>query len=536
MKKVRNTVLASLVLSFHVLFSQSIYQGIEVGNVNTRVYADGKLFNDFYNSRAQFFIPKNSQTSAIYMAGFWVGGLIDLNFPSQPDLLRLSKVFYIDSDFIQGPIRLNNRTGADPSYWNKTWKITRSAIQNHINKFNTSDYIVPSELLDWPAHGKEGTAEILAPFIDLNGNSRYEPEKGDYPDIKGDEAMYFICNDARKGNQPEAMEIEVHGMVYGFNSTDEQLSNTIFINLKFINRSLFNYRNVYFGMYNDYDLGDPYDDYVGTDTALNMVYAYNGDRMDGPRQGIPSYGASPPAIGMMLLNQKLTNSMYYELNTNGNGEPENSADFYDCMQSKFKDGSSLKYGGTGYLKSNGATNQDADYLFPGDPTYFDANSWTESNTFSTPNAPGDRRIVGSTKIDTLKIGSFFEVDLAYVFAENSLKDETNTRSVIDLKNLGIKIKALYDSGHINQTIKPAPIVEKNYGPIYPNPIGEGQSILIEDDNISTVEIYTIQGKLINRKDKNNTSIRIEREDLAKGIYVIRLLGPSDSRSEKLIVK
>tara|TARA_R110002049_G_scaffold270895_1_gene447959 strand:- start:1730 stop:3340 length:1611 start_codon:yes stop_codon:yes gene_type:complete len=536
MKKVRNTALALLLVSSHLLFSQSIYQALEVGNVNTRVYADGKLFNDFFNSRAQFVIPKNSETSAIYMAGFWVGGKIDLNIPAQPDLLRLSKIFYINSDFTQGPIRLNNRTGADPSYWNKTWKVTKTTINTHIANYNNDNYSTPRELLEWPAHGKDGAADILAPFIDLNGNSIYEPEKGDYPNIKGDEAMYFICNDARRGNHPDAMDIEVHGMVYGFNSPDEQLQNTIFINLKFINRSLFNYRDVYFGMYNDFDLGDPFDDFVGTDTSLNMVFGYNGDPVDGPRQGIPSYGASPPAIGMILLNKKLTNSMYYELNGSGNGEPENTADFYDCMKSKFKDGSHLKYGGNGYFRSNGATQHDANFLFPGDPTYYEANAWTETNTFSLPNSPGDRRIVASSKIDELPLNSSFEIDLAYVFAENSLKNETNTQSVIELKNLSKKIQLLYDSGQINQTIKPSLPVINAQRPIYPNPISEGQSIIIDYDDITSVEVYSILGKLITRKEKNGSSIKIERTELSTGVYIIRLLGSQEFNSEKLVVK
>ncbi len=536
MKKVKSLTLTLLLMSSSLLFSQSIYQALEVGNVNTRVYADGKLFNDFYNSRAQFFIPKNSETSAIYMAGFWVGGLIDLGIPSQPDLLRLSKVFYVENDFIQGPIRLQNRSGADPSYWNKTWKVKRSTIEEHISKSSKSNYNIPEEIKNWPANGYNGTAKILAPFIDLNGNSIYEPENGDYPDIKGDEAMYFICNDAKKGNLPNSMELEVHGMVYGFNSPDEQLQNTIFINLKFINRSLFNYRKVYFGMYNDFDLGDPFDDYVGTDTALNMVYGYNGDRMDGPRQGIPSYGESPPAIGMMLLNKSLTHSMYYDLNPSGNGEPENPQDFYDCMKAKFKDGSHLKYGGNGYHRSNGATNQDTDFLFPGDPTYFEPTTWTESNNFAVANAPGDRRIIASTKIDSLGTGDFFEIDLAYVFAENSLEDGTNTRSVIDLKNLSKKIQLLYDSGHINQIIKPIPPVSPQQQVIYPNPLAFGQTLEINSQMVDRVQVYSIQGKLVMDQPKGQSSITIDRSDLSKGVYIIKLRENGNFRSEKLVVK
>jgi hypothetical protein len=536
MKKVKSLALALLLMGSPLLFSQSIYQAIEVGNVNTRVYADGKLFNDFYNSRAQFFIPKHSETSAIYMAGFWVGGLIDLGIPNQPDLLRISKVFYVDNDFIQGPIRLQNRTGADPSYWNKTWKVRRSTIAHHIKNSKNDNYELPDEIKNWPAHGHSGTAEILAPFIDINGNSIYEPEYGDYPDIKGDEAMYFICNDAKRGNLPNSMELEVHGMVYGFNSPDEQLQNTIFINLKFINRSFFNYRKVYFGMYNDFDLGDPFDDYVGTDTALNMVFGYNGDQVDGPRQGIPSYGDSPPAIGMMMLNKSLSHSMYYELNPSGNGEPENPQDFYDCLQAKFKDGSHLKYGGNGYHRSNGATNQDADFLFPGDPTYYESTAWTESNNFATPNNPGDRRIIASSKIDSLAIGDFFEVDLAYVFAENSLGDGTNTRSVIDLKDLGKKIQLLYDSGQINQIIKPEPPIEPQKQVIYPNPLADGESVVISSPLVDQIQLFTIQGKLILDQRKGQSPIIINRSDLSKGVYIVKLRESGDFRSEKLVVK
>jgi hypothetical protein len=537
MKPLKILILSLVCAVGSVGYSQATYQEFEVGNISTRVYADGWLFNDFHYQKARYDIPKNSGVSSIYMSGLWIGGYIDLNIANQPDLLRLSKMYNNINNFKQGPIRLQNRTGADPSYWNKTWIINKSIVLRHIQSFQNKSYEIPQEILKWPAHGINGTADILAPFIDINGNSIYEPEKGDYPDMKGDKAIYFICNDAGQGASDEGLVIEIHGMLYGFNSDDERINNTLFLNLKIINRSTYDYRNVYFGMYNDFDLGDPTDDYIGTDSALDMVFSYNGDTQDGPSKGIPSYGDSPPAIGMIYLNKKLSNSMYFDLDDEPRGVPQTNEQYFNYLQSIFKDGTDLKFGGDGHYKSNGATTQGAQFVFPGDPNTLQAGNWTESDNFASPNPPSDRRIIASYHQNSFAQNDFIEIDLAYVFAENNSNDGTNTQSVLELKRLAKDIKILYDSGEFSKPtppiITPPSALISN---IYPNPLSEDEVLNIDDELVRNVTVYNVNGLKVLDKTKGDAPIQIAHGELSSGLYIIRLVTPFSTKSEKLIVK
>ena len=40
-----------------------------------------------------------------------------------------------------------------------------------------------------------GQAPYLAPFVDVDYDGLYNPALGDYPDVMGDQAIFFIFND-----------------------------------------------------------------------------------------------------------------------------------------------------------------------------------------------------------------------------------------------------------------------------------------------------------------------------------------------------
>ena len=76
-------------------------------------------------------------------------------------------------------------------------KLTKSEIDNHITNYSDPNYQVPEAIISWPAHGDIALGQNynLAPYIDVNDNNIYDPYNGDYPCIKGDEAIYMIRND-----------------------------------------------------------------------------------------------------------------------------------------------------------------------------------------------------------------------------------------------------------------------------------------------------------------------------------------------------
>src|SRR5690606_31361632 len=139
-----------------------------------------------------------------------------------------------------------NGTEPDSSYdetYSKVWKISKAEIEQHRQTYFLNNYIMPWAIEHWPAHGdtSRGEAFQLAPFADNNGNGIYEPHLGEYPLIVGDEAVFFMMNDARyplRNSSGVPLNIEVHGMLYAFEGdNNKDLNNTLFLNYKIINRN-----------------------------------------------------------------------------------------------------------------------------------------------------------------------------------------------------------------------------------------------------------------------------------------------------------
>lgn len=76
--------------------------------------------------------------------------------------------------------------------------------------------------------------------------------------------------------------------------------------------------------------------------------------------------------------------------------------------------------------------------------------------------------------------------------------------------------------------------------IYPNPVGLSSVLNIDaNEEINRVEIYDISGRLIQSKKISSSSIQIPVSDLnigKKGIYIIKLVGTSSSKTQRLLVK
>ena len=240
-------------------------------------------------------VPKGSGKETVFQHCLWVGGL------DADDSLHFAanRSGQNGWDYWSGPLKpMEATTDMMTSLkFHHVWNLTRAEIEQFITHHGNENYQVPDDILTWPAHGEEGYAENLAPFVDVNADGRYNPADGDYPDIKGDRCLFFIFNDnyamhSESGGAP--FGLEVHAMVYTFDAPDDEaLSNTVFFNYKIYNRSLSDYHEVYLGIWNDWDIGYGWDDYVGSDVRRGSCFAYNGTPVDG--NGQPwAYGDNPP--------------------------------------------------------------------------------------------------------------------------------------------------------------------------------------------------------------------------------------------------
>lgn len=153
---------------------------------------------------------------------------------------------------------------------------------------------------------------------DLNANGTWDPNE-DRPDILGDETLWCVYNDGlptsqRRWNTVPPKGIEIRQTVFAY-SAHHPLNNIIFIRYKVLNTgtiaSLLD--SVYFGIWDDPDLGDPSDDLVGCDIALKSQYTYNeGDDID--------FGINPPSFLVKLLSgphSYIPGVTFIDINANG---------------------------------------------------------------------------------------------------------------------------------------------------------------------------------------------------------------------------
>lgn len=427
-------------LGFGAAQAQTGTATLEGNNLKALFHADGQLFWDGKN--AHFEAPKGSGTNTISASSLWIGGL-----DSKGDL-HLSAQTYRESgsDFWPGPLDANGKiTPGVSAQYNRIWKVNKLQIDSF--RMGLS---VAQNILDWPQ---------AAPYIDTDKNGLYEPMKGDYPDIKGDEMLWWVFNDnlaAHTESDGLALGLEIQASAYTYNcNSDDILKNTIFLSYKIINKSTETYKDVYAGLWADFDIGNLFDDYVGSDSTLNTFYAYNADDFDNDtviksKSGDYAY----KGFGKMLPVQSLTylkgftgdngkemgmsKFIYYNNEVAPTGNPTLPVQYYNLLRGYWLQQKSLTVGADGY---NG-TEMPANFAFPGNIN--NPAEWTE---LSANNKPGDRRGLGTFGPITLSPGETQELTAAFLFTQAS-SGKTN-RAVDVMKSQVQQLINNYKNGSLS---------------------------------------------------------------------------------------
>lgn len=428
------------------------------------------------------------------------------------------------------------------STYNRVWKISRTEIENHKLNFDKAGYEMPEVIRNWPGNGNTalGMSSILAPFTDYNANGIYEPALGDHPNIKGDAAIYVLCNNHNTQDPhyvAEKMNIEIHLLLYAYEAAQGSvLDNTVFVNYTVYNRSEdADYDSVYIGQFVEFDLGCLIDDHVGCDSMRNLFYIYNGDDYD----DICPYGYKDtlPAIGCLAMSDPLHAFMYLNHDNTYISLPDNAKDIYSFMSGRFKDGTQMTYGGNGY----GGT-QPVNYMFPSDVT--DPTGWSE---ITEGNTPADRNGFGSMGPFTFKHGESMCAEFAFVYANANIPDD-NLASISLLQNKADLLIGMYPYLEEEECVSyktgslsiPAPESEKIN--IYPVPADD--NVFIET-NVSAgenilIELYSVSGKLIQTYILINTGNKevhhLPVGDIPIGVYILHITSGAESLTKQIIIK
>lgn len=538
----RILLLLSLVSLFTIqALDAQIRDSLTNNNIKAQVDAYGELFNK-EGQRPGFEAPRGSGLHSIFLNSIWIGGI------SEDNDLHLAAQTYRNtggsgrnSDFAPGPSAEDyNQIYRDR--YQRVWGISRKTVEQHKAQFDDPNYTVPNIIEDWPAQKDTslGIDHHPAPFVDSNDNGKYDPANGDYPKIRGDRAILFIVNDGQ-GPQNETngrqMNIEIQGMVYSYDSAQNPaLNHTIFVNYRIRNQSDNDYRDVYLGNFTDFDLGYPFDDYVGCDTQSDLYYAYNGDTND---EGVNGYGFLPPAMGGTFLSTPLNSFVYYTNDFTEQGNPRQVNQYYNYLQGTWKDSTPMTVGGDGYKASNDTTR----YLFFGNPRK--DGQWHEKNE---GNQPGDRRGLGVAGPFEYEAGSSECLDMAFLFARDSTRNDSNSyvKSITKLKNRRQAIKQFYEQQNFNcepiETSDPPANTEqsakKQAITIYPNPAEEQVSIKLPQEHKKPLNFQLMNTKgqtLIDRTipaGESNFYVRVKH--LKPGFYPIHIQNDTNSYRAKLM--
>ena len=183
---------------------------LSVNNVRVRINQGGNMWTD--GATAQYFVPKDGNSTALYCSALWIGGM------DENDQLRVAAMrFGADGqDFWPGPLTVDNNASVNKTVcdkWDKLYRMTKAEVQSFVDHFQWSDPVnktgflgvdeeyLTSAIKEWPGNGDEtlGQSRFLAPFYDMNGDGKYEPRDGDYPyyDFRG-----ALCPTTMKDSLP----------------------------------------------------------------------------------------------------------------------------------------------------------------------------------------------------------------------------------------------------------------------------------------------------------------------------------------------
>ena len=350
-----------------------------------------------------------------------------------------------------GPLDENGNPPQDCAVYDQIYEIyLRDIVQYEETGF------INENLENWPW-------QLGAPVVDGDGiPDNYDLAAGDRPQILGHQTAWWVMND--RGNthettKTEPLGIEIQVSAFSASSSNEHINNATLYQYKIIYKGNAPLEDAYFGIFQDVDLGNFSDDYVGSDSTLGMGYAYNGDNLD---EGTTGYGDAPPAVGFDILQGPLVDSDGLDNNQNGQidepgerlsmtsfgffdsglrGDPESGPDYYNLMQGKWTDGQPFTVGGDGRNFSNIPTT----FFFSGDPVT--RQGWTENNpdpigSLAPPLPPADRRSAVSSGPFEMQPGDVQEITFAVVWARGA----DNLDSVSKLRDASIEVQAAFDAG------------------------------------------------------------------------------------------
>ncbi len=514
------------------------YKKLEVNDVSLGVLNGGDMFWDLNNNCYE--VPKGGGVNALFAGALWMGGVDDQGS------LKLAAQTYRQSgnDFFPGP-RPSSEDEAETfcDNFDKIWRVSAQEIADFRSAFENgaiqSPDDIPESIREWPGRNNivSEAAPLdreLAPFVDLNENDQYDPLLGEYPAIKGDEALWWIYHDEGEHLATEGLPlgVEIKTMAYAF--VEEGLEYSTFYDYSITNKSDDPLNGFYISKYIDVDLGCFENDYVGCIPDENLSYGYNATAEDCPN----GYGEDLPIIGIKLIKgmedangeeQGMSSFIYYNNDFSNNGNPETAEHYYNYLRGKSKTGEDIIVP-ENVPEIGGNTSS---FMYSGNPSQSD--EWSEC-TMASP--IGDRRfLMGLGTIDLLP-GQQTAFTLGVIWSnENTLlcpEIDQFTEHVNEVvSTYEIQIAADIAAGINDKNALSIAIS------VFPNPASDVIYLELEDaeNSIKEISMLDAAGSTIQVESKNQrNTFSMKTGGLKSGLYFLRIqLGNGNLVLKKVII-
>lgn len=412
---------------------QRLDSGRFTGNrINDDLENNGMVVSHRASGHSGMEWPAGTGVYSNYASGIWFAGIVD-------ESIRTAVGEY-GPEFVPGPMGSNFNAGEHQLYI--------------VNKSDLADPLSSSDFQNWPAH-------LGAPWVDVDGDGIYSPLPNgpDHPEFIGDQVIWYVMNDGDVathsnifGTQP--LGIEVRMTIWGYNRPDA-FGDMMFLKVQAFNKGGNDITDMFIGLWDDPDLGDAGDDFVGCDTTLSLGYCYN----DGADS---DYGPAAPALGYDFFQAAVPGEAtdetfaFGELKTGYqnlpmssfikyiNGDlvyldPNDAQEAYNYMSGKLRDGTDIV---------NSATGLASKFIHPCDPNNNTGGSddcWVDSDD----HASGDRRFL--MNVGPFDFASGDSLELVFGMMHAQAADPLG--SITLLKQVDELAQLAYD---INFALPPSP--------------------------------------------------------------------------------
>ena len=532
---------SSLFFFFFIVFTsyaQNVSSSIlDHNNISANINNPNSFFDGSNNDGLPGYeIPKGSGRHTIYSAHLSVGAE-DINGATYVSSSIYEQTEWTSGWFF-GPIA-NASAYSSTQYYNlyhnSIWEISTNEITEHVQNYEQPNYVIPEAILEWPGNGNTslGIAHNLAPYVDVNNDGYYTPLEGDYPEIRGDKAVYVIINDQSTNPDDNALGIEVHLMFYQYH-TGNYLSNTTFLNTRVFNRSSRDYFNFKESILMDGDIGIYVDDYLGCNSRKNLAYFYNGDMIDESDGGTLGYGENPPCQGLMSLSHDMSSFVVYVSQVpswdsiSGFSNEDTDEDLWNHMNGNNYDGIPFSSGCSPLDSSeSGITSL---YHFDGNPYTNQGISEIECGTPS-----GDRRGIFTISENSFPKNTSICADFAFIYDRSGGFLE-NVNNVI---NIAGAMRNLYESNFSF----PCELTNFNQLPenqnlsfeVYPNPNNGLFNVQFDSDALKKIQIKDSKGRLIDMIE-THLNTQVLELNVQSGIYFIEVSSENRIGIKRIIIE